>query len=53
MMQYLKERPLINYAYWSYNGYKSDPDSDEGYGLLMKDMKTVRYPQKLEDLQSI
>ena len=53
LIQYLGERPQIGWAYWAYNGYKENKDDDESFGLLEKDMKTVRHPWKLAALQSI
>jgi hypothetical protein len=53
IIRYLQENPHLHYAYWAYNGYKHTPEDSEGYGILNNDMVTVRYEQKLQDLQSI
>jgi len=49
----LKDNERVGWSYWAYNGYKETPEDDEGYGILKADMKTVRYPWLLQDLQSI
>ena len=53
LIQYLGERTSIGWSYWAYNGYKTTPDDDESFGILNKDMKTVRDAWKLSDLQSV
>ena len=53
LIKYLGERPQIGWSYWSYNGYKTTADDDESFGILNSDMKTVRDPWKLADLQTI
>jgi endoglucanase len=53
LIKYLGENSGIHWAYWSWNGYKSDPSEDETFGILKADMLTVRHDWKLADLQSI
>lgn len=53
LIQYLGERPQISWAYWAYNGYQHTPDDNESFGILNNDMKTVRHPWKLADVQSV
>jgi len=52
-MRYLQENETIGWAYWAFNGYKTTPDSDETFGIMNADMKTVRYDWRLADLQTI
>jgi len=42
LIRYFAENPNLNWAYWAYNGYKSDPSEDETYGIVDIDMVTVR-----------
>jgi len=51
IVQFLQETDH-DWAYWSIDGYKY-PDQGEGYGLLEDDYETIRYPWKMEQLQSI
>ena len=53
LIQYLGERPQISWAYWAYNGYQHTPEDNESFGILNNDMKTVRHPWKLTDVQSV
>jgi hypothetical protein len=53
LIRYLDERPQIGWAYWAYNGYTNDATDEESFGLLNKDMKTVRHDWKLADLKTI
>ena len=41
LMQYMQENPTIGWAYWSWNGYASDPTDCEHYGIMSCDMSTV------------
>eukprot|EP00435_Cladocopium_sp_Y103_P053335 s501_g17.t1 len=52
MMRYMSERPLAGWAYWPLNGEKR-PGEQETYGILEDDMRTVRHPWKLQDLQRL
>jgi endoglucanase len=53
LIRYLEERPKIGWAYWAYNGYKTDNTEDEDFGILNKDMRTVRHDWKLADLKTV
>jgi len=53
LIRYLDERPQIGWSYWAYNGYKNDVEDDETFGIVKKDMKTVRHDWKLADLQKV
>ena len=53
LIRYMAENPNLHWAYWSYNGYKYDPEEDETYGITNADMVTVRDDWKLSDLQSV
>lgn len=52
MMRYMSERPLAGWAYWPLNGEKR-PGEQEDFGILEDDMRTVRHPWKLQDLQRL
>lgn len=51
VLSYLKDRP-VGWAYWSINGQKTNTDA-EVYGIYNEDMKTIRDPWKLQELQEI
>jgi len=51
-IQYLSETN-INWAYWAYTGYKTDPSEDESYGIVDSKFTSVRHEWKLADLQGI
>jgi len=50
IMRYMAERPLAGWAYWPLNGEKR-PGEQESFGILEDDMRTIRHPWKLRDLQ--
>ena len=53
LTRWLSENPTVGWAYWAWNGYKTDPTTDESYGIMNADMVTVRDEWKLQDLQAI
>lgn len=52
MLRYLASRPVVGWAYWPLNGEKR-PGERETYGILHDDMRTIRHPWKLADLQDL
>ncbi|CAE6931190.1 unnamed protein product [Symbiodinium sp. CCMP2592] len=52
MLRYLGSRPVVGWAYWPLNGEKR-PGELETYGILHDDMRTIRHPWKLADLQHL
>eukprot|EP00913_Durusdinium_trenchii_P001757 g1628.t1 len=50
MTRYLSERPVAGWAYWPLNGEKR-PGEPEYFSIWEDDMRTVRHPWKLQDLQ--
>lgn len=50
--RYLASRPMAGWAYWPLTGEKR-PGETESFGLLKDDMRTVRHPWKLLDIQEL
>jgi endoglucanase len=53
LMRWLTENPQVGWAQWSWNGYKTTPDTNESYGIMKSDMCTVRHEWLLSDLSAI
>ena len=52
LQRYLASRPMAGWAYWQLNGEKR-PGETASFGLLKDDMRTVRHPWKLLDIQEL
>eukprot|EP00929_Paragymnodinium_shiwhaense_P112290 TRINITY_DN8054_c0_g1_i3.p1 TRINITY_DN8054_c0_g1~~TRINITY_DN8054_c0_g1_i3.p1 ORF type:complete len:619 (+),score=62.01 TRINITY_DN8054_c0_g1_i3:67-1923(+) len=51
-VRYLRERPVVGWAYWPLNGEKRTGEA-EWYGILEEDMETIRHPWKLAAVQEL